>query len=154
LRRCLDLRYEGEVHEVTVPLKTRTRRVTALNIEATLRAFHDQHEALFAHKDATQPIELLTIRIDMLGLREPPKVTGADFGEEDAGEAIKNTRPITFADGTHDANVYDGAKLRAGHFLSGPAAIENWGTTIIVCPGQEALIDTYGNCIIENGGQA
>lgn len=154
LRRSLDLRYEGEVHEVTVPLKTRTRRVTALNIDATLRAFHDQHELLFAHKDVTHPVELLTIRVDVLGLREPPRVKGADFGEEDASDAIKNTRQITFADGPHEATVYDGAKLRAGHFLSGPAAIESWGTTIIVCPGQEALIDAYGNCIIENGGSA
>lgn len=151
LRRALDLRYEGEVHEVTVPLKTRTRRVTALNIDATLRAFHDQHETLFAHKDLNHPVELLTIRVDVLGLREPPRIKGADFGEEDASEAIKTTRPITFADGAHEATVYDGAKLRAGHFLSGPAAIESWGTTIIVCPGQEALIDAYGNCIIENG---
>lgn len=154
LRRSLDLRYEGEVHEVTVPLKTRTRRVTALNIDATLRAFHDQHELLFAHKDPAQPIELLTIRVDVLGLRTPPAITGAEFGEEDASAAIKATRPITFAEGPHDTTVYDGEKLRAGHFLSGPAAIESWGTTIIVCPGQEALIDAYGNCIIENGGLA
>lgn len=151
LRRSLDLRYDGEVHEVTVPLKTRTRRVTALNIEATLRSFHDLHETLFAHKDTDHPVELLTIRVDVLGLREPPRLKGAEFGDEDASAAVKNTRPITFADGTHEATVYDGAKLKAGHFLSGPAAIESWGTTIIVCPGQEALIDAYGNCIIENG---
>ena len=151
LRRSLDLRYEGEVHEVTVPLKTRTRRVTALNVDATLRMFHDQHELLFAHKDVAHPVELLTVRVDVLGLREPPRVTGAAFGEEDASGAIKATRPITFADGTHGTTLYDRALLRAGHFLSGPAAIESWGTTIIVCPGQEALIDAYGNCIIENG---
>ena len=151
LRRSLDLRYEGEVHEVTVPLKTRTRRVTALNVDATLRAFHDQHELLFAHKDVTHPVELLTIRVDVLGLRQPPRMTGAEFCDEDASSAIKATRPITFADGTEDTNVYDGAQLHAGHFLSGPAAIESWGTTIIICPGQEALIDAFGNCIIENG---
>ena len=152
LRRSLDLRYEGEVHEVTVPLKTRTRRVTALNIEATLRSFHDQHEKLFAHKDLDQPIELLTLRIEVLGLREPPKVRGAEFGDEDASDALKANRTITFADGPHSAKVYAGEKLRAGHFLSGPAAIESWGTTIIVHPGQEALIDAHGNCIIESAG--
>lgn len=151
LRRSLDLRYEGEVHEVTVPLKTRTKRVTALNLDATLRAFHDVHETLFAHKDTSHPVELLTIRVDVLGLREPPKAKGAEFGDEDPSAALKGKRSIVFADGPHDTNVYDGDKLHAGHFVSGPAAIENWGTTIIVCPGQEALIDAYGNCIIENG---
>lgn len=154
LRRAMDLRYAGEVHEVTVPLRTRTRRVTALNIEATLRAFHDLHETLFAHKDVDHPVEVLTLRVDVLGLRMPPQLAGAEFGDEDASPARKGARPITFAEGTCEAAVYDGAKLRPGHFLSGPAAIESWGTTIIVCPGQEALIDAQGNCIIENGAGA
>lgn len=151
LRRSLDLRYEGEVHEVVVPLRTRTRRITALNLEATIRSFHDLHETLFAHKDPDQPVELLTIRVDVLGLREPPRMKGMEFGDEDPASALKERRRIVYADGAHETNVYDGARLHAGHFITGPAAIESWGTTIIVCPGQEALIDAYGNCIIENG---
>ena len=151
LRRALDLRYAGEVHEVVVPLRTRTRRITALNIEATLRSFHALHETLFAHKDPAHPVELLTIRVDVLGLREPPRARGLEFGDEDPAPALKGRRRIGYADGGHEASVYDGARLRAGHFITGPAAIESWGTTIIVCPGQEALIDAYGNCIIENG---
>lgn len=151
VRRSLDLRYEGEVHEVTVPLRTRTRRVTALNLEAALRAFHDTHEALFAHKDPAQPVELLTARLDLLGLRDAPRAAAAEFGEEDPAAALKGRRAVTFSDGPHDTPVYAGEKLRPGHFIHGPAAIESWGTTVIVCPGQEALIDAYGNCIIENG---
>ena len=149
VHRQLDMRYVGEVHEVTVPLRTRTRRVTALNIEAALRAFHDLHEQLFAHKDATQPVELLTLRVDVVGVRRPPRMPATAFGEEDPAEALKGHREIWFADGPHQAAVFDGARLRAGHFLAGPAAIESWGTTIVVYPGQEALIDAYGNCIIE-----
>jgi N-methylhydantoinase A len=151
LRRSLDLRYEGEVHELTVPLRTRTRRVTALNIDATVRAFHDQHEQLFAHKDINHPVELLTLRVDVVGVRDTIRLRGASFGSENATEAVKNTRPIWFPGGCADATVYDGGKLKPGHFITGPAAIENWGTTIIVYPNQEALIDSYGNCIIENG---
>ncbi len=151
LRRALDLRYAGEVHEVVVPLRTRTRRITALNIEATLRSFHELHETLFAHKDPAHPVELLTLRVDVLGLREPPRTRGMEFGDEDPAPALKGTRTIVYADGGHEARIYDGARLRAGHFIAGPAAIESWGTTIIVCPGQEALIDAHGNCIIENG---
>lgn len=151
IRRSLDLRYEGEVHEVTVPVRTRTRRVTALNLDATLRAFHDLHETLFAHKDPAHPVELLTVRIDLLGLRDPPRDRGEDFGEEDPASAVKARRPITFSDGTHETTIYAGDALRAGHFIQGPAAIESWGTTVLICPGQEALIDAYGNCIIESG---
>ncbi|EKF17704.1 hydantoinase/oxoprolinase family protein [Nitratireductor pacificus] len=151
LKRSLDLRYEGEVHELTVPLRTRTRRVTALNVEATVRAFHEQHEQLFAHKDVAHPVELLTLRVEVVGVRDTVRPRGASFGGENADEAIKNVRPIWFAGGQADTRVYDGDKLRPGHFITGPAAIENWGTTIIIYPQQEALIDAYGNCIIENG---
>ncbi|MDE0113499.1 MAG: hydantoinase/oxoprolinase family protein [Albidovulum sp.] len=153
-RRSLDLRYVGEVHEVTIPLRTRTRRVTALNIEATLRSFHDAHEQLYSHKDPSHPVELLTVRIEYFGLRKAPREKGAEFGDEDPSQAIKGKRAITFADGRHETAVYAGEALRAGHFIHGPAAVESWGTTIMICPGQEALIDAFGNCIIENGRSA
>ena len=33
--------------------------------------------------------------------------------------------------------------------MTGPAIIEQWGTTIVVYPGHEALIDAFRNCVIE-----
>lgn len=151
VRRSLDLRYLGEIHEVTVPLKSRTRRITALNLDATASAFHDVHQQLYSHKDIENEIEVLTLRLDLIGLREPPALQGDDFGEEDPSSAKKGSRSVYFDVTPTDTAVYDGGLLKAGHFVSGPAIIEQWGTTIVVCPGQEALIDAYGNCIIEAG---
>ena len=150
LRRSVDLRYVGEVHEVTVPLRTRTKRVTALNFEAAVEAFHDLHERLFAHKDPSQPVEIMTLRVEMLGLRDPPEIRPEPFGAEDPSEALKGKRNIWFAREPTETPVYARERLRAGHFITGPAAIESWGTTIIVYPEQEALIDSYGSCIIES----
>lgn len=156
LRRSLDLRYAGEVHDVTVPLATRTRRITALNLEAAVRAFHDLHEQLFAHKDAVQPVQVMTLRLDVIGLRASPRPRGRAFGDEDPSVALKGRRPVRFVDGMLETPVYDGERLAPGHFLTGPAIIERWGTSVVVYPGQEALVDAYGNCIIEShrGGRA
>ncbi|MCX5495504.1 hydantoinase/oxoprolinase family protein [Kaistia dalseonensis] len=154
VRRSLDLHYAGEVHEVTVPVRARTRRITRLNLDATIADFHALHERLFAHKDLAQPVEILTLRVDLIGVREKPRLPAADFGDEDPSVALKNVRPVHFDVEALEASVYDGALLKPGNFIEGPAIIEQWGTTIVVHPGHECLIDAYGNIIIEIGQAA
>ncbi|MDI5789219.1 hypothetical protein PO124_14665 [Bacillus licheniformis] len=44
---------------------------------------------------------------------------------------------------------FNGSMLEPGNLIVGPAIIEQWGTTIVVYPGHEALIDSYRNCVIE-----
>jgi len=151
VRRFLDLRYVGEVHEVTVPLKTRTMRVTSLNVDAASQSFHEIHERLYAHADLKQPIEIQTVRIELIGVREPPKWSADNFAGEDAGKARGSDRDAYFSSEPTRMAVYDAGRLRPGHFIHGPAIIEQWGTSIIVRSGQEALIDAYGNCVIEVG---
>ena len=48
LQRYLDVHYEGQVQEVIVPLRSRTRRITAVNLARAMRDFHDLHEQLYA----------------------------------------------------------------------------------------------------------
>ncbi|MES2450102.1 MAG: hydantoinase/oxoprolinase family protein [Pseudomonadota bacterium] len=154
LRRFLDLRYDGEVHELTVPLRSRTRRITALNIDATLRAFHERHEALYAHADAAQPVEIQTLRLELVVQRPLPEPAPGAFAEEDPGAALAGTRPVHFHGAAVETAVYDGERLRPGHFIHGPAILEYWGTSIAVYPGQEALIDSSGHCVIEVGSES
>ena len=148
-RRSMDMRYAGEVHEVTVPVRSRTHRITALNIEATLSDFHALHERLYAHMDRAQPVELLTLRLELVGLRERPRIPEEPFEDEDAGHARKGERSVRFSARPTTVPVYDGPALRPGNFMTGPAIIEQWGTTIVVYPGHEALIDAFRNCVIE-----
>ncbi|RXZ82063.1 hydantoinase/oxoprolinase family protein [Paenibacillaceae bacterium] len=148
-RRYVDMRYEGEVHEVTVPLRTRTRRVTALNLEAAIGQFHELHERLFAHKDTAQRVEILNLRLDLLGLRERIALNEEPFAEEDPAAAYTGARTVHFGPTAVQAAVYNGDQLKPGNMIVGPAVVEQWGTTIIIYPGHEALIDALGNCTIE-----
>jgi len=149
VRRFLDLRYAGEVHEVTVPLKSRTLRVTALNIDTIAQDFHEIHEKLFAHSDPRQAIEIQTVRIELVGVREPPEWAPADFAGEDPSAAKNGVRDVYFDVSPTAVPVYDGRLLRPGNFIPGPAILEQWGTNIILRRSQEALIDAFGNCVIE-----
>ena len=46
--------------------------------------------------------------------------------------------------------VYDGTRVQAGNLLSGPAIIEEPGTTIVIYPGQEAVLDHFQTYVIES----
>ena len=151
LRRIIAMRYCGEVHEVSVPIRSRTLRITSLNIDTLIKDFHQLHERIYAHKDLVQDTEILTLRLELTGVRKNFDLPEESFHEEDASHALKSERPVYFSHQPLHASVYDGSKLKPGNFIPGPAIIEQWGTTVVVYPGQEALIDSYRNCIIEIG---
>ncbi len=55
-------------------------------------------------------------------------------------------RVISFAqEGIHDSSIYDGALLEPGMEFTGPAIIEDSGSTTVVHPGNYVHIDSYGN---------
>jgi N-methylhydantoinase A len=48
--------------------------------------------------------------------------------------------------------VYDRARLRAGHRLDGPAVVEQYDATTVVCPEQRVEVDAIGNLVITTAG--
>lgn len=148
-RKYIDMRYEGEVHEVSVPVRSRTKRITALNLEATIKDFHELHEQLYAHKDPAQNIEILNLRLDLIGVRDKIQLIEEAFEQEDPTPAKTGERTVYFSKEPVKTPIYNGSLLRPGNLINGPAIIEQWGTTIVVYPGQEALIDANRNCVIE-----
>ncbi|MDB5059846.1 MAG: hyuA2 [Chloroflexi bacterium] len=147
----LDMRYAGEVHEVTVPLLTRTRRVTALNVQAAVSRFHELHQQRFAHHNTSQPVEVLAVRLDVIGETVKPRLARHPLGPEEPDAALIGTRSVYFRrlGGFVETPVYRGSLLAPGFLIVGPAIVEYIGTTVVVNPGHEALIDQYENCVIE-----
>ena len=41
--------------------------MTEQNLRATVKDFHDLHEQLYAHRDPHNPVELLNLRVDIIG---------------------------------------------------------------------------------------
>jgi N-methylhydantoinase A len=150
-QRYIDIRYRGQTHEVTVPIRSRTRRVTELNLNTALNEFHDRHEQLYSFKRTDQPSEVLNLRLDLIGMRETVSLRSEAFGSEDPAEALRGHRDVFFLSrgGFESTPVYDGGKITAGHLVSGPAIIEEPDTTIVVYPGQEAMADHYRTYVIE-----
>jgi N-methylhydantoinase A len=150
-RRYIEIRYRGQTHEVSVPIRSRTRRITDLNMKTALAEFHTIHEQMYAFKQIDYPTEVMNLRLDLIGVRDVWRPQSEAFREENPAEALKERRPVYFLDagGFVDCAVYDGNKMQPGYLVAGPAVIEEPATTVVVFPNQEAMVDQYRTYVIE-----
>jgi N-methylhydantoinase A len=150
LNRYMDIHYVGQVQEVIVPLRSRTRRVTQVNLARAVRDFHDQHEVLYAFKRLDQPVEIVSLRLELVVQRERFEIPSQPFSGENADHAIVARRPI-YVDrvGFVEAPIYEGPDLKPGNLVTGPAVIHEPDTTIVVYDKQEAMLDQHGVYVIE-----
>jgi N-methylhydantoinase A len=143
------LRYENQEHSVEVLLPDGP--IDARTIDEIGESFHRSYEREYTYRlDA--PVEFVGAHVVAtadVGKLEPARLPGS--GRELAG-AGKGRRQVDFAsEGVHDSAIYDGDRLEPGMRLDGPAIIETRGGTVVVHPGNELLVDGYGNLVISTG---
>jgi N-methylhydantoinase A len=142
--RTADLRYYGQAFEVRVPVVGGP--VTEQLLEATAEAFHAEHRALYGYDfrdDPRQEVEWVNLRVTGIGPIHRPGIREIGRGGG-AGRARTGTRNVYF-DAWTDTPIYDRSLLGAGDIVTGPAVIEEFGSTLPVHPGFSAEVDRYGN---------
>lgn len=147
IKRSLDMRYVGQVHECTVEIDSFA--VNAKTIEQIKAAFHARHEQLYTYSEPHSIVEVVNIESTVYGLVDKPERMHIAAGKP-AADAIKAYRDAVFsADGARIRTpIYDGAALGAGAEVSGPAIIEEVTTTIVIEPGWTAVLDASGSYLI------
>ena len=139
-------RYQNQEHTTEVPL---TGAVTDASLDRIAQEFHAIYEKEYTYRlDA--PVEM--VGIHLVARAEVGKLTmaPAELGASDAQEAIKATRAVDYAlEGVHEASIYDGDALKPGMSFTGPAIIEDSGSTVVIHPGNRVSIDAYANIHIE-----
>lgn len=150
--RTADLRYFGQAYEVRVSCPD--GEITADWTQAVTAAFHDAHAALYGYDfrgRADQPVEWVNLRATGIGPIPRPEIRESVRGTGQVADAVLQHRQVHYSDddgGWVDAAIYDRAKLGAGDRISGPAVIQEFGSTVPVHPGFDAEIDAYGNIIL------
>jgi len=143
----LDMRYVKQYHEVTVPVSWQEIRYA--NIDSMVEKFHPEHNRLYGYsleKEET-PVELINMRLTMIGRTEKPRFMEEKYNGEDPYSALKGRREV-YVPGIkqyREVNVYDGFKLRYGNIVNGPAIIEQVNTTTFVTPEYQVASDRYGS---------
>ncbi len=150
LRYRIDMRYRGQMNEVSLPWPA--GRLDAASVEALRDAFEAHYQRRFGAgtiRRAT-PLELIGFRAEAVFETDKPELAVL---ERDTGGAPDARRPVyRRGDGWLDALVVDFDALAPGRRLDGPAVIERDTTTIWLPPGASAELDAYGNLEIRTGG--
>lgn len=149
VERYLDMRYVGQHHEVTVRLPA--GQLDKAKLKDVAIAFHQTHERLYTYSEPEKPMETINVRVTVIGRVPKTPLAKESSATGPAEEALKGSRDVYFAEyqSRVPTPIYDSARLKPGHTFLGPAIVEAVTTSIVVCPGDRATIDAYGNVILE-----
>jgi N-methylhydantoinase A len=155
--RTADLRYFGQAFEVRVALPDGPVDEAALDLVA--QRFHDEHRALYGYdfsNDGSQHVEWVNLRVSGIGPIQRPQVLALHVPAEPGTPKPKSSRPVCFdaRTGYVDTDVFWRPDLTPGQVVTGPAVIEEFGSTVPLHPGFTARIDAYANIIVTREGGA
>jgi N-methylhydantoinase A len=123
--------------------------VENVGLESIAQKFHPEHNRLFGYslEEEKTPIELINMRLTLIGKTDKPRFIEEENAGEDASHAMKGKRRV-YIKGKKDfeeVDVFDGHGLKCGNKIVGPAIIEQVNTTTFVSPEYNVLCDRYGS---------
>ena len=140
------MRYAGQSYDLAINLGEPWNGSLSDDVmERLVEAFHAQHERRFAYRSEDETVEIVQLRISVRGEEIPfPKPVTPD--NSDPAQST-GTREIYFTGSrkAKAANVWNRAYLREGDRFTGPAVIEGEGSSALIPPGWEAVVDGFLN---------
>ena len=146
IERALDMRYAGQGYEIAVPCPVQPLQEADLKQLRT--TFDQQHRAMFGHMAPQEPVEIVSFRVRGIGLVPPvemPKFKPAGTTLRDARRELRHVR---FDGRELDCPVYQRERLDVGLTVAGPAVLDQFDCTTVICPGQTARVDEWKNLIV------
>ena len=140
-----DLRYHGQGLLLTVNADVETLKAQGLS--AIGDQFDERHKQLFTFALDVDK-EVVNLRAVVEGKPTSVDASKLSPGGADPGAAFLALQNV-FMDGeTHEAKVYNRAKLKAGNIIAGPAIITEMDSTSVILVGHTGTIDDFGNIVI------
>lgn len=140
LERYLDMRYEGQSHEIMVPFDNNDY----------IPGFHRLHEKTYGYQDRDKSVEIINIRLRVRGFSDKLPMEKTKTGtEKPAKEAFLGERQVVFDGKALKTRIVDREKLLSYNRLEGPAIIVEYSSTIVLPPFANADVDGYGNMVLE-----
>jgi N-methylhydantoinase A len=144
----LDLRYMGQEFTLAVPVTL--AQLKAGKRELIRKAFDALYEHRYAHHSPEEPVEMVNIRLGVIGKR--PKLKFPRLGKSST-VAVSHRSDVYFTDTKKPVRcpVYQRTALKAGARIVGPALIQEHGTTTVLFRKDECKVAPSGELIIKLG---
>lgn len=135
-----DMRYAGQSFDLTVPI---VGEASAAEIR---EAFERTYEAVYLHRNAQAPAEIVNLRVQIVGRISKPKDLRPALPRGAARPSAASR--MVYLDGNWmEARVLDRYAVGPGASYDGPAIIEQYDTTTFVPPGFSVRADDQWNLI-------
>ncbi|MCC6468324.1 MAG: hydantoinase/oxoprolinase family protein [Alphaproteobacteria bacterium] len=144
LQPSADMRYRGQSFEIEVPLKLEW--IAAGDVDKIAGAFHAEHDRLYGHSDAADAIQIISLRMVVVGASPQPKLPVQDK-RSDAPKPAKQIE--VFMDGKRQiVPLYRRADLGYGHRFASPCVIVQEDSTTCAPAGFDGSVDAHGNILL------
>jgi N-methylhydantoinase A len=144
LTHTAEMRYGHQAYEIEVPLDLDW--VDHNDTEALLRAFHALHLQLYGHADPEEPVEIISLHVKAMANTPKPPLRRLATALEPT--RTTGARTIRIRGQQHQAKTYLRSELLAGDAFTGPAVVDEEGSTVLVPLGFKAQVDAHGNLVI------
>jgi len=150
VQRALDMRYAGQGYEMTLPIGDAP--LTADDLTDLRHRFDAQHRAMFGHSAPEEPVEIVSYRVRGIGLVPPVEMPCFTSNGAPLESALRERRRVRFDGVDVDCPVYQREEIDVGMEIVGPAILDQFDCTTVLCPDQVARVDAYKNLIVRMGG--
>jgi N-methylhydantoinase A len=149
--RSADLRYLGQSYELNLPVPPRRRGGTAAWRRSLVEVFHRRHLQAYGYARTEQPVELVNLRVQAVGISPKPRFARApSAGGRRRAVPPDAHRTVWYRGGRLRLPVYGRKRLRPGDRMRGPAVVSEYSSTLFVAPGFEVTVDPYGNLVVQS----
>ncbi len=144
IERALDMRYAGQGYEITMACTP--EETNALG--ELRKAFDAMHKSQFGHSAPDEPVEVVSYRLR--GIGRVPHVAAPQYAPQGGklADALRETRQMRFDGKMVPCPVYQRETLDVGVTLRGPAVLDQFDCTTVICAGQTARVDEWKNLIV------
>lgn len=142
-QRVMDLRYQGQSYELSIPL--RTGEVTGTVIRSAVRDFHVKHRSKYGYSELERPVEIVNLRSYARG--RAGAVASAALNVEREG-VLSSVRTVWFNDQGRKCEVFQRRSLSAGTKGRGPCIVEDYDSTTVIPPRAKYVVDRNGSLLI------
>lgn len=138
VERSLDMRYQGQSHEIGVPLGAHPAE-----------AFEAAHERLYGYRLPGERVEAVTLRARLIAEARRARSVEPLVEKKIAPAAAVGKGRLIYGGATHKASIYKREVLVPGDLLEGPGLVVESSSTILLPPGSSGVVDGFGNIMVE-----